>query len=118
MWYQSGTDILYRYINDGNSESWVDFFSTPLRAILPATAVGGGDGDVQYYDNATFGANALFNFDKATTTLKVPKFRITQSQSPVSPNSPGQVGEISWDAGWLYVCVAPNSWLRAGLYAW
>lgn len=118
FWYQSGTDILYRYINDGTSEYWLDLFSTPLRAILPSNDIAGGDGQVQYYDNAAFGANSTFVFDKTTGTLRVPKFRITQSQSPATPNSPGQQGEISWDGSWLYVCVAPNSWLRAGLYAW
>ena len=118
MWYQSGTDILYRYINDGTSEYWVDFFSTPLRAILPEADIGGGDGEVQYNDNGTFGANANFSYDQVTGSLKVPRFRITQSQSPASPSSTGQVGEITWDGEWLYVCVAPNSWLRAGLYPW
>jgi len=118
MWYQSGTDILYRYINDGTSEYWVDFFSTPLRAILPEADIGGGDGEVQYNDNGTFGANANFSYDQVTGSLKVPRFRITQSQSPASSSSPGQVGEITWDGSWLYVCVAPNTWHRAGLYPW
>jgi len=118
MWYQSGTDILYRYINDGTGEYWVDFFSTPLRAILPEADIGGGDGEVQYNDTGTFGANANFSYDQVTGQLKVPRFRITQSQSPVSPYSPGHTGEITWDGSWLYVCVAPNTWLRAGLYTW
>ena len=118
MWYQSGTDILYRYINDGTNEYWIDLFSTPLRAILPSQDIGGGDGEVQFNDNGTFGANANFAFDKTTGTLKVQRFRITQTQSPATPGSPGLTGEITWDGGWMYVCVAPNSWVRAGLYTW
>ena len=118
MWYQSGTDILYRYVNDGTSEYWLDLFSTPLRAVLPSRDIGGGDGEVQYNDNGTFGANAKFAFDKTTGTLKVERFRITQTQSPVNPTSPGLQGEITWDGQWMYVCIAPNSWVRAGLYTW
>ena len=118
MWYQTGTDILYRYINDGNSEYWVDFFSTPLRAILPEADIGGGDGEVQYNDTGTFGANANFSYDQSVSMLKVPRFRITQTQSPATPTSTGQTGEITWDAAWVYVCVAPNTWRRAGLYTW
>ena len=118
MWYQSGTDILYRYIFDGTNEYWIDLFSTPLRAILPSQDIAGGDGEVQFNDNGTFGANANFAFDKTTGTLKVQRFRITQTQSPVTATSPGITGEITWDGGWMYVCVATNTWVRAGLYTW
>jgi hypothetical protein len=118
MWYQTGTDILYRYVNDGTSEYWLDLFSTPLRAVLPERDIGGDTGEVQYNDNGAFGANINFHYDKVTSTLKVPKFRITQTQSPATPGSTGTVGEITWDGDWVYVCVAPNTWRRAGLYSW
>jgi hypothetical protein len=118
FWYQSGTDILYRYVNDGTSSYWLDLFSTPLRAILPERDIGGDNGQVQFYDNGVFGANSTFVFDKTTGTLQVPKFRITQTQSPATPTSTGVTGEITWDGAWLYVCVAPNTWKRAGLYTW
>jgi hypothetical protein len=118
MWYQSGTDILYRYVYDGTNNYWLDLFSTPLRAILPSRDLAGGDGEVQFNDNGTFGANVNFAFDKTTGTLKAERFRITKSQSPATPTSPGVQGEITWDGNWMYVCVAPNSWVRAGLYTW
>ena len=118
MWYQTGTDILYRYVNDGTSEYWLDLFSTPLRAVLPSRDIAGSTGEVQYNDDGAFGANVNFVFDKTTGTLKVERFRITKTQSPATPNSTGLTGEITWDGSWLYVCVAPNTWVRAGLYSW
>jgi hypothetical protein len=118
MWYQSGTDILYRYVFDGTNEYWLDLFSTPLRAILPSRDIAGGDGEVQFNNDGEFGANVNFAFDKTTGTLKVERFRITKTQSPATPGSPGITGEITWDGNWMYVCVAPNSWVRAGLYTW
>ena len=118
MWYQSGTDILYRYVYDGSNAFWLDLFSTPLRAILPESDIGGGDGEVQYNDNGTFGANANFSYDQVNSILKVPRLRVTQTQSPATPGSTGLVGEITWDGEWVYVCVAPNTWRRAGLYTW
>lgn len=30
-------------------------------------------------------------------------------------NDPGTVGEICWDSGYIYVCIAGNTWARAGL---
>lgn len=37
---------------------------------------------------------------------------------PVTTTSPGTVGSIVFDAGALYVCVAPNSWKKATLATW
>jgi hypothetical protein len=118
MWWQTGTDILYRFVNDGTSEYWLDLFSTPLRAILPSRDIGGADGQVQYNNGMSFAGNANFIFDQTTGTLRVERFRITKSQSPATPSSVGTVGEITWDSEWMYVCTGPNQWRRMPLYAW
>lgn len=44
--------------------------------------------------------------------------RIRESMTPVSSSAPGQVGEIAWDDGYVYVCVAPDTWKRAELVSW
>ena len=44
--------------------------------------------------------------------------RIRQSSTPPFANSTGEVGEIRWDADFVYVCVATNTWRRAALAAW
>jgi fibronectin-binding autotransporter adhesin len=118
MWYQSGTDILYRYVYDGSNEYWLDLFSTPLRAILPSRDIGGDNGEVQWNDNGTFGANVNFAFDKTTGTLKVERLRITNTTAPTSPTSPGLKGEIAYDNEFMYLCIATNTWTRAALYTW
>lgn len=40
------------------------------------------------------------------------------SLPPASASAPGGAGQIAWDSGYLYVCVANNSWKRAALSAW
>lgn len=40
--------------------------------------------------------------------------RIRTTQSPAS-NASGNAGEIAWDASYLYVCTATNTWERAEL---
>lgn len=42
------------------------------------------------------------------------RVRITTSNGP-SSNGPGQAGDICWDSGYVYVCVATNTWKRAAL---
>lgn len=41
-------------------------------------------------------------------------FRVNDSRSPAS-NATGNAGEYCWDANFLYVCVATNTWKRAAL---
>lgn len=44
--------------------------------------------------------------------------RIRKSMTPASSSAPGHVGEVAWDGGYLYICVAPNTWKRAALTSW
>jgi filamentous hemagglutinin len=122
MWYQSGTDILYRYVYDGTNSYWLDLFSTPLLAVLPGRTIGGNSGEVQFNDGGLFGGNSKFTFDKTIGAVNVPRIRVTQSQTPRSPTSTGTTGEITWGndgtGNWVYICVATNTWARAPLYAW
>jgi hypothetical protein len=46
------------------------------------------------------------------------KFHITASQTPASATATGTVGQIAWDADYIYVCVATNTWKRTPLGSW
>lgn len=41
--------------------------------------------------------------------------RLRQSLTPASASATGVQGEICWDSGYLYVCVAANTWKRVAL---
>ena len=38
--------------------------------------------------------------------------------APSSASDTGTAGEIRWDSNYIYVCVAANTWKRAGLSSW
>jgi hypothetical protein len=44
--------------------------------------------------------------------------RLRNARTPATAAAPGNAGEICWDASYVYVCVAANSWKRAALAAW
>lgn len=46
------------------------------------------------------------------------KIRIAFGNTPSSATATGNAGEICWDSGFLYCCVAPNTWKRAALATW
>jgi hypothetical protein len=43
---------------------------------------------------------------------------ITSSYTPTSATSTGVAGQITWDANYVYVCIATNTWRRASLTTW
>lgn len=44
--------------------------------------------------------------------------RIGVSKTPASASATGNVGEICWDANYIYVCVVANTWKRVGIATW
>lgn len=46
------------------------------------------------------------------------QFRILYPNTPASGTATGSQGDICWDSGYLYVCVATNSWKRTELSSW
>lgn len=44
--------------------------------------------------------------------------RIRTARTPASATAAGNQGDMAWDANFVYVCVAANSWKRAAIAAW
>lgn len=42
----------------------------------------------------------------------------TSTQTPATAGATGVVGTITWDADFIYVCIAANTWKRAALSTW
>lgn len=57
-------------------------------------------------------AGAL-TLNKATGALIV-----TTAQTPATAAAAGIVGTICWDSGFIYVCVATNTWKRVAIATW
>jgi len=43
---------------------------------------------------------------------------LLSSAAPATSTSSGNTGQVTWDSGHLYVCVAPNTWKRTQLTSW
>jgi len=43
---------------------------------------------------------------------------IQTTQTPASASATGTAGEIAWDADYIYVCVASNTWKRVAIDTW
>lgn len=44
--------------------------------------------------------------------------RLRTAKTPASAGATGNAGDICWDASYIYVCVATNTWVRSALTTW
>ena len=58
--------------------------------------------------------------DSPTATLDVNSniIRLRTAKTPASAGGAGNAGDICWDADYIYVCVATNTWKRAAIATW
>lgn len=54
----------------------------------------------------------------AKLDIKGDRLRIREPKTPASSTDTGNVGEIAWDGGYIYICVAENRWKRVALESW
>ena len=46
------------------------------------------------------------------------RIRIGTAKTPASAGATGTAGEICWDANYIYVCTATNTWKRTAISTW
>jgi hypothetical protein len=46
------------------------------------------------------------------------RIRVGTAKTPASATATGTAGEICWDASYVYVCTATNTWKRSALSTW
>jgi hypothetical protein len=46
------------------------------------------------------------------------RIRIATANTPASAGATGTTGEIAWDANYIYVCTATNTWKRTAIATW
>jgi hypothetical protein len=82
---------------------------------------------VMYYDGAfhafaTFATNGNVGLSTGDPTevldVNSDNIRIRTSKTPATASDICDQGEISWDAGYIYVCTATDTWVRAALSSW
>ena len=59
------------------------------------------------------GGNAVFY-----NLLTAPQLRISLSNAPASATATGSSGAIRWDANYIYVCTATDTWKRVAIATW
>jgi hypothetical protein len=122
-----GTDA-YQYLQSG---------TVNVAAVWFGDTDANGQGRIEYLnsnDNMRFFVNAAERFrcdssgrllvgttsDAGGALLQVngDRVRIATAKTPVSATATGTAGEICWDADYIYVCTATNTWKRSAISTW
>lgn len=123
------------FILQGSSNTVYADIQNEDGAFVTRYQVAGGGGTaeatrVSSVGDFSVGTDALF-VDRAnkkvgigtsspTNTLDVSgdSVRVRTAQTPATASASGNQGEIAWDANYIYVCTATNTWKRAALSTW
>jgi hypothetical protein len=90
---------------------------------------GGGDFDFRieadtdanlFYIDATGAGLVGIGTNAPTTKLDVNSdaIRVRTTKTPASATAAGDAGTVCWDANFIYVCVAANTWKRVAIATW
>ena len=56
--------------------------------------------------------------DNGRVTVVGDTFQIATSKTPSSATDTGTTGDIAWDADYIYVCTATDTWKRTAISTW
>ena len=95
-----------------SNTSYLSLNSSSLRFNINGTDVGRIDGSGRFLINDTLDSGgALLQIDGD-------RIRLSTAKTPASASDTGTTGEVCWDANYIYVCTATNTWKRAALSTW
>lgn len=95
---------------------------TNNRGVGVGVTAGGGNFNVYASGSAPnyFAGNVGIATSSPTEALDVDSdtVRLRQARTPASASATCSVGEIAWDASFVYVCVGTDTWKRSALSTW
>ncbi|HTY13195.1 MAG TPA: hypothetical protein VMD02_03290 [Candidatus Omnitrophota bacterium] len=88
------------------------FESTSGNGVYGAATSGNG-----VYGISTSGFSGFFKGGKGVC-MNTDTLILDTAKTPASSSASGSKGQIAWDANYIYICVANNTWKRAAIATW
>lgn len=101
------------------AEADVPSTSAPTRLVLSTRPTGAFGANVERV-RVNSGGNVGIGGIEPTAMLDVNSntIRVRTARTPSSAGATGNAGDVCWDASYVYVCVATNTWKRAAIATW
>jgi hypothetical protein len=76
----------------------------------------------KYFSNTlargAISATGALSYNSTTGVISYSTPARANSSAPATATSTGTAGDVAYDSGFIYVCVATNTWVRAALSTW
>ena len=108
--------IFFRGNNDDATEAQRPIDYAAIQAVIVDASDATEDGKIELQVQSAGTLTAMAAITAANVTLS--SRPIIPTHTPASASATGTAGEIAWDANYLYVCTATNTWKRAALSTW
>jgi lysophospholipase L1-like esterase len=109
-------------ITTGSYNVVIGSYTGTLTSTSNTVVVADGQGNERFRVSSTgnmgLGTNAPTISDGIGLHISGKLIRLTTAKTPASATDTGNAGEICWDANYIYVCVASNSWRRTAIAVW
>lgn len=117
-----GFDAIAPTINMGGGGATLNYAYT-LRVNGAPTAAQYGNWALWATDDSGFAADCAFGAseaDAATDPVDIQTGTLRQrtAKTPATAGASGRAGQICWDADYIYVCTATNTWKKVQIATW
>jgi len=93
------------------------YHASQLASASNSMALGNGAYTTQSNQIAYGNAAITLNSFNGVMACATDTLRLTTAKTPATSGAAGTQGDICWDANYVYVCIATNSWKRAAIAA-
>ena len=100
--------------DDGTTPSPVEYARVEGAIVDPTAGAEDGKIDLKVMTAGTLTSQAAIT--SANVTLGVRP--VLPTHTPASATATGTAGEVAWDANYIYICTATNTWKRVAVSTW
>ena len=108
------SSIIFRSNNDAATPISKDFASIVTSIVDASDTTEDGKIDLQVQADGTLTSMAAITAANVTLGARP----VLPTHTPASASATGTAGEIAWDANYIYVCTATDTWKRVALSTW
>lgn len=108
------SSLVFQGNDDGGTPSQVEYAKVEGSIVDPTAAAEDGKIDLKVMTAGTLTSQAAIT--SANVTLGVRP--VLPTHTPASATATGTAGEVAWDADYIYICTATNTWKRVAISTW
>lgn len=108
------SSVVFRSNNDATTPTSEDYASIVASIVDASDGTEDGKIDLQVQSDGTLTSMAAITAANVTLGARP----VLPTHTPASASATGTAGEVAWDANYVYVCTATDTWKRVALSTW